>query len=80
MERSEIGGCAECWMPVFQDDIGEGAGTDDDGNVYCADCNGTYNPTSDFYEGDETMLEFCPVCGQPDNCGECTHEPMGEGR
>jgi len=21
--------------------------------------------------------KFCPVCGQPDNCGDCTHERLG---
>lgn len=21
--------------------------------------------------------ELCPDCGQPDNCGDCTHEPLG---
>lgn len=20
--------------------------------------------------------ELCPTCGQPDNCGECNHEPL----
>jgi hypothetical protein len=20
--------------------------------------------------------ELCPECGQPDNCGDCTHEPL----
>lgn len=20
--------------------------------------------------------ELCPTCGQPDNCGDCNHEPM----
>lgn len=20
--------------------------------------------------------EFCPVCGQPDNCGDCDHTPV----
>lgn len=20
--------------------------------------------------------ERCPVCGQPDNCGDCNHEPL----
>jgi hypothetical protein len=23
-------------------------------------------------------IEKCPVCGQPDNCGDCDHEPCGE--
>ena len=22
------------------------------------------------------MIEFCPVCGQPDNCGDCDHTPV----
>lgn len=22
--------------------------------------------------------ELCPVCGQPDNCGDCNHEPLTE--
>lgn len=22
--------------------------------------------------------EFCPVCGQPDNCGDCQHGPLSE--
>lgn len=21
-------------------------------------------------------VELCPECGQPDNCGDCTHEPL----
>lgn len=23
-----------------------------------------------------TILESCSTCGQPDNCGECNHEPL----
>lgn len=22
----------------------------------------------------DPTLERCPICGQPDNCGDCTHE------
>jgi hypothetical protein len=22
------------------------------------------------------MIQFCPVCGQPDNCGDCDHTPV----
>ena len=22
--------------------------------------------------------ESCPVCGQPDNCGDCNHEPLSD--
>ncbi len=25
---------------------------------------------------DAPDFEFCPECGQPDNCGDCTHEPL----
>lgn len=22
--------------------------------------------------------ELCPTCGQPDNCGDCSHDPLSE--
>lgn len=22
------------------------------------------------------QAELCPECGQPDNCGDCNHEPL----
>lgn len=22
--------------------------------------------------------ELCPECGQPDNCGDCNHEPLSD--
>lgn len=25
------------------------------------------------------LRQVCPVCGQPDNCGDCTHEPVSLG-
>ncbi len=27
---------------------------------------------------DNPIWDKCPVCGQPDNCGECNHQPLSE--
>lgn len=25
-----------------------------------------------------SLEEFCPTCGQPDNCGDCSHGDLGD--
>lgn len=27
-------------------------------------------------EWDLPPAELCSICGQPDNCGDCTHQPL----
>jgi hypothetical protein len=33
------------------------------------------NPDRYGREWDLPASELCPTCGQPDNCGDCNHEP-----
>ena len=27
---------------------------------------------------DNPIWDKCPICGQPDNCGDCNHKPLTE--
>lgn len=39
----------------------------------CGDCIDRYGRAWDL-----PANERCPECGQPDNCGDCTHEPLSD--
>lgn len=58
--------------------------SDYDGMVDCPKCGICFDPD---YVGSWTQDEYgrfwqrpgdepCPECGQPDNCGDCNHEPL----
>ena len=45
------------------------------GNLVPVGCD-VNGPLDRIYAAAMAAAEICPVCGQPDNCGDCDHTPV----